>query len=897
MMEVPESRVQLSFGRLGVGLRVTATTDFESSDAAADALRMLSVTSLTLTSRLGVSVVRVEVLAAQRVVRLAPAPPPPSAPPTPVVSFLAPSRISEDQWSLTTVRSLETIFAQAFEVPPSWLDIGVAESDEGAVGKSQAAFVMTIELKPERHSLARLATIRDVLGDEERLAHLLATAVPGATLVTSSLASLSPPRPAPLVLPPSAPSVTAEPMCTLCPAGFKCPEGSKQPVACEEGTEQPRVGEAECVAVSASVEAGATSVEPEEKDSLEASSNVQVVAEFTTVWVPVIAGCSAAALLCLLGIALCAWRLARRRKLTLSEVWYQRHHRTLKGKEEEALPTTNVLKEMSGILQLKDEESEKPSSSTAPLQAQQPRVTVQVHEEEDASFKAQQPFKARVELRRSPGSPRPTHSPAAEATRLQAEMRLKRRASAHMDSDVVSNASWSSSQPSPDVFKRAVVQAPASAGVRMEVTLDDLKKSPAMVRDAVESEIKRSGSPAGGVRVSPELLRSASPDELRGSPEAIRLAASVGSERRLTVTLPARAEGPLGLTLSDEDGPDQPPRVTDLTKDGPAASCLRMGDVVEQVNGLPVAGSNTSGAMQWLMRSGSELTFTVVRSSESEVESSRLVRPPPRSSSPLDLWKRRQQISPEPPTLSQRDSPTASPEAKRSLSPSHALPHSRTVELRKSSAVGHARLESPTDSAYSSNTPSVTPSATPSAKRSASNWSKRPSSEGSSDDGKEGSSDDGKTFFSLTSMAESDEQTNPSDAPPLSAPTPRRRSSSGSLDSADDGGSAIRRDGDLLSPGGTLNAQEVRLMARLGQVLASHTEEASGTNGGDPSSTQLDSAVDTAPAAAPPAPPPMVSTVARKAKPSTSLWAAVRKSMEEDKLKTMGAGVADPAVP
>ena len=46
-------------------------------------------------------------------------PPPPPAPPTPSVSFVAPSRISEEQWSLTTVRSLETIFAQAFEVPPS----------------------------------------------------------------------------------------------------------------------------------------------------------------------------------------------------------------------------------------------------------------------------------------------------------------------------------------------------------------------------------------------------------------------------------------------------------------------------------------------------------------------------------------------------------------------------------------------------------------------------------------------------------------------------------------------------------------------------------------------------------------------------------------------------------
>ena len=45
----------------------------------------------------------------------------------------------------------------------------------------------------------------------------------------------------------------------------------------------------------------------------------------------------------------------------------------------------------------------------------------------------------------------------------------------------------------------------------------------------------------------------------------------------LQVVVPPRAEGPLGLKLSDVHGPDQPPVVTGLLKDGPADSPCHKG--------------------------------------------------------------------------------------------------------------------------------------------------------------------------------------------------------------------------------------------------------------------------------------------------------------------------------
>ena len=358
----------------------------------------------------------------------------------------------------------------------------------------------------------------------------------------------------------------------------------------------------------------------------------------------------------------------------------------------------------------------------------------------------------------------------------------------------------------------------------MEVTLDELKHSPAGLREAVEVEIRRSGSPAGGVRVSPQLLRAATPEELRRSPEAIRLAASMGSDPRnsslMLVVMPARAEGsPLGVRLSDVHGLDKPPTVTGLLRDGPAASCLRIGDVLEEVNGLSTVGSYTVGPVADLMRSGSELAFKVMRPrAPPSVVQQRLnqtlpapsnlkrvqprggrllfgepTRPPhPRPSSPLEFWKRRQQSSPEPMTrasppgvrLRAVGTPTASPEGKRnrSVSPSRMQMRSRTVPVEtpadplSADVERDATLGTPTDSASSTNaTPSVTPS----------NRQQPPPAAASEAGSPASSSDDGKTFFSLAS-----EQSHASDASQLRAPTALRRATANSARGSDDGSAA-----------------------------------------------------------------------------------------------------------
>ena len=54
-------------------------------------------------------------------------------------------------------------------------------------------FVLSIELKAEHYTLELVARIRSILGDEERLKAILLDAVPGATLVASSIASPAPP--------------------------------------------------------------------------------------------------------------------------------------------------------------------------------------------------------------------------------------------------------------------------------------------------------------------------------------------------------------------------------------------------------------------------------------------------------------------------------------------------------------------------------------------------------------------------------------------------------------------------------------------------------------------------------------------------------------------------------
>ena len=276
IMRVPSGELQMHFGRAStMGLRVSANIDFENHNDAAEVLSVLTKrsqqTSPSLSDRLGVPVVRVEALSLDMLVRTAPSPPPPEAPPLPpqpptspsptyrsvLVSFLAPSHVADN--TLGTARYIETTFAQAFDVPPSWLEIVVSwDRDQGILEaqqkgqEDQAAFAMTIQLKPEYYDVALVGKIRAVVGDEERLGHLLATAVPGATLVASSIASPAPPSPSTPPALPSPPSALdgSEVLCRLCPAGFHCPEGAVEPLPCEEGTEQPREGKAQCVAVA-----------------------------------------------------------------------------------------------------------------------------------------------------------------------------------------------------------------------------------------------------------------------------------------------------------------------------------------------------------------------------------------------------------------------------------------------------------------------------------------------------------------------------------------------------------------------------------------------------------------------------------------------------------------------
>lgn len=338
---VPASSIQVNIPLPlpAVGLRVAATIDFVPAEDAGAALTLLSrLTTPTLSMRLGVTIVRVEVLRVDLVVRNAPSPPPPASPPLPptspspspsppapsvTVGFLAPRHVEDHV--LATVRALQTVFAQAFAVPSSWLEITVAEDSSQSVkpATGQKLFLMAIELAPEHFSTELLVTIQGVISDEDRLADLLTTAVPGAALVSLSLISPAPP---PMPVAPAAPlgsagdplarpPATPAPLCKLCPSGFKCPAGSRQPVPCEEGTEQPNAGATECVAVPLFPALGGsnatTVVKTGQKDELEGSSNAASDAEnfFVAHWIPIVASLAIAVLCCLLACAMCAWHL------------------------------------------------------------------------------------------------------------------------------------------------------------------------------------------------------------------------------------------------------------------------------------------------------------------------------------------------------------------------------------------------------------------------------------------------------------------------------------------------------------------------------------------------------------------------------------------------------------
>ena len=304
------------------GLRVIATIDFlTAADAEAAEILLAGLSLPSLSSLLGVTVVRVVGRTVRITVRNAPSPPLPVSPPQPpspppaspapsvTIRFSAPGHVADHIQA--AVWALQTVFAQAFGVPSSWLEITLAE-DTVTVAKvttGQKLFVMVLEIAPAHSSIALFVRIRNMLGDEQRLANLLAAAVPGAVLVTSSVAPAPPPMPivpSGLGLPPATPT----PRCKVCPVGFKCPEGSLQPVPCEEGTKQPRQGAAECVKVSL-VGASNTSSGSSGGDDFEISSAITSADQaFVQSWLPLLLAVPAIVMVlcCVIVCALCVRR-------------------------------------------------------------------------------------------------------------------------------------------------------------------------------------------------------------------------------------------------------------------------------------------------------------------------------------------------------------------------------------------------------------------------------------------------------------------------------------------------------------------------------------------------------------------------------------------------------------
>jgi hypothetical protein len=226
------------------------------------------------------------------------------------IHFLAPSHVANH--ILATVRALQTVFAQAFEVPSSWLEISMAEDTVTAAktAAGQKLFMIVIRIGPAHYTTQLIAHVRRVLSDMQHVANLLAAAVPGATLVGST--SIQSPFPPPMPLSPSSaalgvPPSTPAPHCKLCPAGFKCPTGSAQPVPCEEGTRQPNMGAAECVKVAQVLNLTSNMTADDNVDAEESA----ITSEQAFVnYLPVVVAVPAVLLvLCLLLICgLCVWR-------------------------------------------------------------------------------------------------------------------------------------------------------------------------------------------------------------------------------------------------------------------------------------------------------------------------------------------------------------------------------------------------------------------------------------------------------------------------------------------------------------------------------------------------------------------------------------------------------------
>ena len=176
-----------------------------------------------------------------------------------------------------------------------------------------------------------------------------------------------------------------------------------QPVACEEGTEQPREGEAECVEKSTFLDdvvmaPNATADEEEIEGQLEVGGNVHASERVLSPdLVPVVATTCAFALICLAGLATCAWRLARKRLALSHGLDRPRDAAGNTGFINEARLAASMLKQASDILRLTDirEDAAYPIGLGEP-----PRVAVLVQREGETTFKPAQPRKTRFELRK-----------------------------------------------------------------------------------------------------------------------------------------------------------------------------------------------------------------------------------------------------------------------------------------------------------------------------------------------------------------------------------------------------------------------------------------------------------------------------------------------------------------
>ena len=379
------------------GLRVTATIYFltvAESEVARTILARLTPAAMSM--KLGVTIIRVEGSTVAITVRFAPSVPPPESSPTPLAPppataspsmppapsltliFLAPNHVSSH--ILSTKWAIQSVFASAFHLPSIWLHVTLTEDTVTNVkaGAGMKLFVMIIEITSAHLTMDLLVTMRRVIGDNERLAHLLSTAVPGATLVPTSI---EPPPPPPL-RPPSLPrappkhpptpmmwipGVGRAPYCDekLCPIGFKCPAGSLSTVPDDQGTNRPV---AACVKVARAAE-GDT-----QNTSKSASENGDLASEEENItsdeedwfgsWIVILAGIAAVALCCCAGCVVFALRQEKKR-VVLKRLAHPEDMHDAEAKQKGG--TIFVKRAQEGRLEVRKDGDRRSSKAERPL--------------------------------------------------------------------------------------------------------------------------------------------------------------------------------------------------------------------------------------------------------------------------------------------------------------------------------------------------------------------------------------------------------------------------------------------------------------------------------------------------------------------------------------------------